>query len=91
MVQSCHWHLVPFSSNKHSNIGVDILNVNAKPAFTHSPDQLFVFFWLAEEPANVADADGAIHAAADPVLVLISLWQPVPEDPESFPNRLLTN
>lgn len=50
-----------------------------------------MLFWLAEERANVADADGAIHAAADPVLVLVSLRQPVPEDSEGFPDGLLTN
>lgn len=90
-MQSYYWYLVSLSNDRRSNTGADILNAKPKPEFTHSPDQLFVLFWLAEERANVADADGAIHAAADPVLVLVSLWQSVPEDPEGFPDSLLAN
>lgn len=58
---------------------------------THAPDEADVLLWLAEVPADLHDADGAVHAAMDPVLVLVPLRQPVPEDLKGFPHRLLAH
>lgn len=68
-----------------------ILHIKTKQWCTHTRDEVDVFFWLAEEAADVHDADRAVHAATDPILVLVPLRQPVPEDLKGFPHRLLTH
>lgn len=72
-------------------VGSFSLQPSEPQQLTHTLDQTQVLLRLAEEAADVHDADRAVHAAANPVPVLVPLRQPVPEDLEGLPHRLLTH
>lgn len=65
--------------------------VGSTRCWTHSGHHVQVLLRAAEVLGQVVHAEVFMLAGVDPGSVFFRAWDPVQEDPECFPNRLLTN